>query len=338
MIRFRRTVVTTLMAALVAGGCAQAPVSEPASATGTPALPMAARPAPTVSRTVSEAARQHRRLADSARQSGDLATAEVQLEILQTLTPGDATIARDLASLRAAIAVEVREQYQAGHAALAAGDLDRAQAAMLRVLAVDPDQADAARALREIDRRRLTRIQADRAAKVRYADEVNGARNTARSATAPAPAAASDANDAFDVDQALEMLRAGDASGGLRDLKAYVAANPGNRAARQRIGAAVAERARDLEDQGRAEQALALYEQASTLRGDNGGSWVTRMQPLRKKVSQDYFEKGTRAFRTNLAQSIGYLETSLRFDPANTQAAIKLKEAKMAREKLEKIK
>ena len=331
---FPRTLLATTLAVLLAGGCAQAPVADaPAPA---PSPPVAVAPAPPVSRTITEVLTRHRRLADAARQAGDLATAETQLEILATLAPTDATIARDLADVRAAIAKEAREQYQAGSAALAAGDLERAQAAMLRVLAVDPSQADAARALREVDRRRLTRIQADRAAKARAPDDsATAMRMPGRAA---APAMGDGGNDAFDVDQALEMLRAGDASGGLRDLKAYVDANPGNRAVRQRIGTAVADRARELEDQGAREQALMLYEQASALRGDSGGAWVARMVPLKKKLSQEYFDKGTRAYRANLAQAIGFFETSVRYDPANTQAAIKLKEAKAARDNLEKIK
>ena len=239
--------------------------------------------------------------------------------------------------MRGAIGQEVREQTQAGNTALAAGDLDRAQAAMLRVLALDPSQAGAAKALREIDRRRLTRIQADRAAKVRPAEETS-ARSGTRNGTTAAAGGNDGGGEAFDVDQALEMLRAGDTIGGLRDLRGYVEANPGNKAARQRIGAAVAERARDLEDQGSREQALALYDQASTLRGDAQGPWVPRVAPLRKQVSQDYYDKGTRAYRSNLAQAIGFFESSVRFDPSNTQAAIKLKEAKDAREKLERIK
>ena len=201
---------------------------------------------------------------------------------------------------------------------------------------MDPSQADAAKALREIDRRRLTRIQADRAAKARAPDDAPAA---SRMPGRPAASAMGDGgSDAFDVDQALEMLRAGDASGGLRDLKAYVDANPGNRAARQRIGTAVADRARELEDQGAREQAVTLYEQASVLRGDNGGAWVVRVVPLKKRLSQEYFDKGTRAYRANLAQAIGFFETSVRYDPTNTQAAIKLKEAKAARDNLEKIK
>ena len=127
------------------------------------------------------------------------------------------------------------------------------------------------------------------------------------------------------------MLRAGDATGGLRDLKAFVDANPGNRAARQRIGAAVAERARELEDQGSREQALQLYEQATALRGDGAGPWAARVPPLRRAISQEYFDKGSRVYRTNLAQAITFFETSLRYDPANIQAALKLKDARSCR-------
>ena len=151
---------------------------------------------------------------------------------------------------------------------MAAGDLDRASRAMLRVLALDPNQPDAAAALREIDRRRLTRIQADRAAKVGRIEDTVAIAGAARAQATANNNDGGGGGDGFDLEQALQMLRAGDTTGGLRDLKAFVDANPGNRAARQRIGAAVADRARELEDQGSREQALKLYEQANALRGE----------------------------------------------------------------------
>jgi tetratricopeptide (TPR) repeat protein len=317
-----RTACAALAALGLAAGCAQMPAEPPAA---NAAQPAAGQP----SRTVADALAQHRKAADSARKEGDLATAAVELQILTVLAPEDATYSRDLASVRTSIAKETRDQLAAGNAAMNAGDVDRAAAAMLRVLALDPSQPDAARTLREIDRRRLTRIQADRAAKVTLQDQV---------ATRATMRAQSDANDAFDIEQAIELFRAGDAAGGLRDLRAYVDANPGNRAARQRIGNVVAERARELEDQGAREQALNLYEQAVALRGDANAPWATRMAPLRKALSQDYLDKGTRAYRTNLAQAIAFLETSVKYDPANAAATLKLKEAKAARDKLDKIK
>ncbi|MFO1324287.1 MAG: hypothetical protein U1F15_09495 [Burkholderiales bacterium] len=311
------------LAIVVLAGCAQAPVER------APVAPAPA-PAPAVSAPVSDAIARHRRLAESARQSGDLATAAAQWQIVVLLAPDNDGYARELAAVRAAIAKDVPELVKAGQAAMAAGDMDRASQSMLRALALDPNAPDAAKTLREIDRRRFTRIQADRAAKVRIEDTV-AIRGAQRAQMA------SD-GDGFDVEQAIEMFRAGDAAGGLRDLKAYVDANPTNRTMRQRIGTVVAERARELEDQGSREQALALYEQASALRGDGGGPWVARIAPLKKTLSQEYFDKGSRVFRSNLAQSIAFLETSVRYDPTNAQAAAKLKDAKVARDKLEKIK
>jgi tetratricopeptide (TPR) repeat protein len=286
----------------------------------------------------SEVIANHRKLAESAKKDGDLATAATQWQIVTLLAPDNDAYKREWTATRAAIAVQVRDQLQAGSAAMAAGDLDRASQAMLRALALDPNQPDAAAALREIDRRRFTRIQADRAAKVRIEDKV------AIAGAARAQAAPNNNNnninndgDGFDLEQALLMLRAGDATGGLRDLKTFVDANPGNRAARQRIGAAVAERARELEDQGSREQALQLYEQATALRGEGTAPWAARVPPLRRAVSQDYFDKGSRVYRTNIAQAIVFFETSLRYNPDNVQAALKLKDARLSREKLDKM-
>ena len=323
MSRTLRSIPPVALALLA--GCAQMPA---------PPAPLAEAPVSrpsAVEARKSEVIANHRKLAENAKKDGDLATAAMEWQIVVLLAPDNDGYRREWAAVRAAIPVQVKEQLQAGSAAMAAGDLDRANVAMLRVLALDPNQSEAAAALREIDRRRFTRIQADRAAKVVRLEDKVAIAGTMRAQAAAEP------GDGFDLEQALLMLRAGDATGGIRDLKAFVDANPGNRSARQRIGAVVAERARELEDQGSREQALNLYEQATALRGDGTPPWAARVPPLRRAVSQDYFDKGSRVYRTNVAQAITFFETSLRYDPANTQAAIKLQDAKAAREKLEKI-
>lgn len=313
-----------LLAALA--GCAQVPPASPPPPEAPPARPAAPEPA-------ADAVAKHRRAAESAQKAGDLATAASHLQILTLLEPGNDGWHRELATTRAAIARDAKAEVQAGTAALAAGDLDRASRAMLRALALDPSMPEAQKALREIDRRRFTRIQADRSARaLSLQDQV------AAAATQRAAARANDAGDGYDAEQAIEMFRAGDTAGGLRDMKAYVDANPGNRAVRQRLAGVVADRARELENQGQREQALGLYDQATALRGDAAGPWAARVPPLRKALSQEYFEKGSRVLRSDLAQAIGYFEASLRYDPANAQAAAKLREAKVAREKFDKIK
>jgi tetratricopeptide (TPR) repeat protein len=324
MKRIARWITPATLAMLA--GCAQMP-AERAPRAVAPPPPVASSKAVT-----EEAIARHRKLAQAAKAEGDLAGAATQWQILTLLVPGDNAYRRELEATRHSIATEVAAQLQAGTSAMNAGDTGRASQAMLRVLALDPDQPAAVEALREIDRRRIAKIQSNRAAKVRAADPAaDGARMRA-------PAAASDAGEGFDVEQAIEMFRAGDEAGGIRDLRAYVDANPGNRAARQRIGTAVAERARELEGQGAREQALALYEQASSLRGDGKGAWVARMAPLKRSLSKEYFDRGSRLYRTDIARAIAYLEVSVRYDPGNAQAAIKLQEAKSAREKFDKIK
>jgi tetratricopeptide (TPR) repeat protein len=314
-------------AGAVLAGCAQVPA--PTESPAPP--PPVPRPALTAAQAA-DAVAKHRKLADAARQSGDLAGAAAQLQILALLVPDDPAVARELATTRATIATQARAEVAAGTSALAANDLDRATQAMLRALALDPAQPDAAKALREIDRRRFTRIQADRAAKVTSLQD-----QVAMTAAQRAQASRGDAGDGYDVEQAIEMFRAGDTTGGLRDLKAYVDANPGNRAARQRIATIVADRARELENQGQREPALSLYEQATALRGDANGAWAARMPPLRRELSLEYFEKGMRAYRTDLGQAVTFFQASVRFDPANAQAAVKLKDAQDAKAKLDRI-
>lgn len=317
---------------VILAGCAEVPVAPPTASPRAPEILRPAYPPSALSDDQRAIAVSHfRKLVDDARTSGDLAAAATNLQILTLLAPGDDALRRELVATRNAIRTGAREQVAAGNAALAVADLDRANAAMLRALALDPENADAARVLRDVDRRRLSRIQAERAARVRQ-DEA-----TPRAARGAAAMAADNSSESFDLEQALELFRAGDAPGGLRDLRAYVDANPGNRVARQRISTAVAERARELEDQGTREQALNLYEQAVNLRGDANAPWAARMPPLRKAVSGDYEAKATRAYRVDLALAIKLLETSLRYDPANAAAAARLKDAKLAQEKLKRI-
>ena len=220
----------------------------------------------------------HRGLAEKLQRDGDLAGAAAHWQIVGLLAPGDETARRKLAEVRAAIAQGVKDQLQAGSVALRSGDGERAAQVMLKALALDPTNAEAAKTLREIDRQRLARTQASRAAK---------AQGEAMAATKQSPSRAqtADAGDNYDLEQGLEMFRAGDTTGGLRDLKRYVDANPQDRAGRQRIGAVVYERGREQEAQGARESALVLYEQAVALRGDAGPGWTARIQALKKELA-----------------------------------------------------
>ena len=309
-----RDAVALAGAALLAA-CAEVPVATPSPELASPRPALDAR---------GQAIARHQQLAQQARSAGDLAKAENEWHIVALLAPDEPKYRREQEAVTAAIRQGVREQLQIGNAALKGGDSERATQAMLRVLALDPDNDEAAKALREIDRQRITRIQVDRAQKLKPVD-IAGVKTAAS------------ASEQYDLEQPLEMLRAGDVNGGLRELRAYVDANPGNRAARQKIGTAVADRARELQAKGSREQAYTLYEQAVALRGETTPEWTTQMQALRKALSEEYYSNGERAYRSDVALAIKQWETSLRYDPQNLKASLRLRDARAAQEKLKNI-
>jgi hypothetical protein len=274
-------------------------------------------------------AARHVELANKAREAGDLTAAEDHWQVLALLEPDNASYRQALASTREAIARGVREWWQAGVAARRNGDAARARDAFLRTLALDPSHAEAAQALRELEQQAMAKTQADRASRVRAAEDVV--------AGARARAAASPVNDGYDLEQRIELVRAGDLQAGLRELRVWVEANPGDKAGRQRAGAAIAERARDAESKGMRESALSLYGEAASLSGAPPPEWTTRSQALRKALGEQYYVEGMKLYRTDLAAAIRQWETGAKYDPGNANLQMRLREARLAQQKLQKI-
>lgn len=329
-----RTAAVIAVASL-AGACAQAPTAPEGESAPTPAPRVVRADGPR-----DEAIRRHRELAREARAAGDLATAVDHLHVVTMLAPGDEAARRDAETLRGEIQRGVRDNLEAGRTAMRSGDNARASAAFMRVLALEPKNAEAARSLREIDRQNMARAQANRAARVRVEDlfaDARAAKAAPPAGYAAAPASAAGGNDAYDLDQRIEMFRAGDTTTALRELKAWVDAHPKDRAGRQRVGSAVAERAKELEGNGQREAALNLYEQALSLRGEPQPEWSARVAALRKSVAADYYNEGVKAMRTDLNGAVRSLETAVKLDPQNANAANRLREAKAARDKLSRM-
>jgi tetratricopeptide (TPR) repeat protein len=260
-----------LCCVLLIAACAESPPRpEPGSAGGVRAAPDDATAA---------AITRHRQQAQRKAAAGDHAGAAREWQIVLLLAPGDEASRRALDAERGAIRDGVRINLQAGQAALRTGDAERASQALLKVLALDPDNADAAKSLREIDRQRVARIQAAQSQRAAR-DTQAGVAVPAR--PAPAPGIVSDAVDNYDLEQPIEMFRAGDIDGGLREFRAFVDANPRNDPARLRIATLVYERGVEEEQKGARDQALMLIEQAIALRGKAVPEWTARAQALRK--------------------------------------------------------
>jgi tetratricopeptide (TPR) repeat protein len=277
-------------------------------------------------RTFSDSIEQHKQLGKRYEAAGDLAAAATQWHILTLIAPEEESFRLKLAATKNAISRAVNQTYQSGLAALRKGEMEEAWQAMLRVLALAPDNAEAAQALRDIEKQRIGRIQAERAARVRRGEWM------AANRWAP-----STGRQSYDLDQPIDIFMAGDITGGLREMRRYVESNPDDKAGRHRIANVVYEEARKLEGQGVNESALGFYEQAASLRGEVPPTWGGRIKALRKVLASEYYDKGLRAYRSDIALAVRYWETCLRYEPQHVNAALRLREARLFEDKLKRI-
>jgi hypothetical protein len=315
--------VATLAAALA--GCAQVPPA------GEPAREPVRAPRADVSvaddASRREAIARHAKLAAAAREAGDLPVSAQHYAVLALIDAGNPAHGEALRATQAAIAEGVQEQLRIAASARKAGDAAKARAAWLRALVLDPSNAEAARALREAEQQAMARTQADRAARARSMDDI----------VASARARASADYGGADLEQRIELVRSSDASIALREARAWSEANPGDRAGRARLAAALAERARDLEAKGQREWALPLHDQAVALGGSAQADSAKRASALRRALADEAYADGMRARNNDLLAAIRHWETALRYEPQHARANERLREARAAQQKLEKI-
>ncbi|HSW27259.1 MAG TPA: hypothetical protein VLJ62_31170 [Burkholderiaceae bacterium] len=156
-----RLTLVTAVAALASGCAGTSPAPPPIGAE-----PVAAAPLPPDDPAPSSAAealaafeRQQRDAADAAARQGHWIDAVWAWDIVLALRPRDADAARRRALAVEAINAALPERLARARAARSRGDIDAAARAYLDVLALAPDHAAAADALREIERERVRRYQ-----------------------------------------------------------------------------------------------------------------------------------------------------------------------------------
>jgi tetratricopeptide (TPR) repeat protein len=318
--QLRRRALIAVAAALT--GCASAPAPTPPA------------PSPDVSSAradIERAAARHRALALKFEKEHDLADAANHWQVVLLLLPDDRQAVAQLAALRRAIAKIVGDELGAARDAQRRTDFDKAEQSMLRVLAYDPYNQEAVAALREIDRQRATRRAAERAARARMEEKTVASRS--RTARRSAPTEAGE----YDVEQSIELLRAGDVMVALPELRRYAQANPRDRAARERIAVTVYAQAQQLQGQGADAAAVSMYADAIKLHPAPPRGWTEQLAQLKMRLANQEYEQGVRLMATDVPAAIAHFEAALRLAPDHTQAQLRLERARKIQENLRSI-
>lgn len=173
-----RSLCAAMLGAVVLAGCASPPATPSSSADDEAASPLPARRATGVDGFEQ---RLRERALHFGRQ-GQLAEAATAWEILTVLRPEHREYRDRLDEMRQLIGQVVPDRMQRGAQALKRGELDTASSHYLAALALEPDNAPAADALRSIERERNKRGILGKASRVAL---VRRAVNDSRAATAP---------------------------------------------------------------------------------------------------------------------------------------------------------
>jgi hypothetical protein len=181
------------LAALAAGCAGVPPANPPPDASALPALPSKTAPAAASAKAVDRFERRWQERVREQQQSGCAADAAVSLEVLTLLRPEDAALRAELDALRRQLAAGAAELMKRARQAQARGGLDAAEAQFLEVLALQPDHAGAAEALRALERERNRRnlYKPPRRAPSRPGDEFASAACSAAATACPAGCAPS---------------------------------------------------------------------------------------------------------------------------------------------------
>ncbi|WP_326534379.1 hypothetical protein [Pseudorhodoferax sp.] len=158
--------VAPLLLPLLLAACAsRQPETPPPAETGHPPATTDTLPAPPPVPGVAAFERQTRQRALQAEAGGRWAEAALAWETLSLLRPADAGIQASLAAAHTRITDAATAQLATALAAQRRGDTDAAVRGYLGVLALDPGHAEAAEALRQIERQRSRSSSAGRFAR-----------------------------------------------------------------------------------------------------------------------------------------------------------------------------
>jgi tetratricopeptide (TPR) repeat protein len=210
--------MTRAWVALLAGALAACGSSPPAPPTPAPAPAPAPAAVPDPWAAGVEAFEQRQRdTAAAAARQGQWFEAAWAWEVLQSLNPNDAEIARRLGEARANATSAAAERIVRARQAQSRGDTETATRLYLEALALVPGQADAADALRTIERERVRR---------QHLGQVSRYTMTRRMdfTTPPAAAAAPERNE---VEHAVLLANQGELDGAIAVLKPLATSRDG---------------------------------------------------------------------------------------------------------------
>jgi TolA-binding protein len=264
----------------------------------------------------------HRDKALIAQQQHRWAEAAAEWEILALLVPQRTEYQTQQREAKNRIAKGVEENLSSAEEARQRGDAAAASRCYLKVLSLDPSNNTAIDALRKLEQDVYRRSLHTRVA---HQPKDGGAPRTGP------------ASERRDLEFGVLLLRQGDYPGSIKTLEKYLKSAPKDDLARRYLADAHFQLAQQRLEQGRKEDALTQLESAKGTHEQEPSELKASIDTVRKAIAEEYYQKGMKTYRNNLAEAIADWERSVQYDPAHPQAGVRLQRARQMQQNLKAI-
>ena len=133
------------------------------------------------------------------------------------------------------------------------------------------------------------------------------------------------------------LFKQGDHAGSAQSLEKYLQKYPKDETARAYLADAYQQLGLAALKGGRKESALGYLEKAQRLGYSDPAELANAIRSLRGALGDEYYRLGVQAFSSSIDKAIMLWERSLYFDPGQTQAQVRLQQARRAQETLRSV-
>jgi tetratricopeptide (TPR) repeat protein len=252
-------------------------------------------------------------------------------ELLLLVQPDSAEYREQLHETQRRATEVVAARMKAAEKARKAGNREQATLGYLRALSVDPQNAAAAKALRELDIEANKRAYLSKPLRNTMIAARPSDRNGAQNASKPPATAVSE------LETGVALFKQGDYAASVENLEKFVQSHPRDEHARGYLADAYHELGLASLGAGRKEEALDQLEKARRLGPSDPARLAKAIGAVRRALGEEYYRLGLQAFGSNIDSAIGLWERSLQFDPDHPQAKIRLLQARRAQQTMQSI-
>lgn len=293
----------------------------------------------------------HRKaLAQEYFQQQDYHAAMTQWKVLRAIDPKNPEYVNRIRVLEALVKRRIKLYLKQGKEQLLEDDLPAAEKSLLKALALDPNNYFALKMMRQIEAKRVQRVQmaktkrllrkqkAKFAAEQKRREKLEQNKRVTEESEITAKAAVN-SQEAVYLDMGKVLFKQGDWSGAIREINKFLSSNESTQEIRSILKQSHINMSQLFETRGHWDPAIQHLNDAidNTETPQELADLKRKRTTLKTKAAEDYYIEGVKIYRDNVDRAILFWQQALNHDPSHLKAKNRLRKAEKIQQNLKLI-